>query len=83
MQMKIIFSEKCLEYSWPGHIEGPERVRRAFAFLRKEYEFLEPKSASSIENCSAMPWPANTPVSTTKKSDPTPRKYIWSRISAK
>jgi acetoin utilization deacetylase AcuC-like enzyme len=44
--MKIIFSEKCLEYSWPGHIEGPERVRKAFEFLEKKYEFLEPKPAS-------------------------------------
>ena len=44
--MKIIFSEKCLEYSWPGHIEGPERVRKAFEFLKKKYEFLEPKPAS-------------------------------------
>ena len=44
--MKIIFSEKCLEYSWPGHIEGPERVRKAFEFLKRKYEFLEPESAS-------------------------------------
>jgi acetoin utilization deacetylase AcuC-like enzyme len=44
--MKIIFSEKCLEYSWPGHIEGPERVRKAFEFLKRKYEFLEPKPAS-------------------------------------
>jgi acetoin utilization deacetylase AcuC-like enzyme len=47
--MKIIFSEKCLEYSWPGHIEGPERVRKAFEFLKKKYEFLEPKPASMEE----------------------------------
>jgi len=44
--MKIIFSEKCLEYSWPGHIEGPERVERAFKFLKGKYEFLEPKPAA-------------------------------------
>jgi len=44
--MKIIFSEKCLEYGWPGHIEGPERVKKAFEFLKKKYEFLEPKPAS-------------------------------------
>ena len=43
--MKIIFSEKCLEYSWPGHIERPERVRKALELLR-QYEFLEPKPAS-------------------------------------
>jgi len=44
--MKIIFSEKCLEYSWPGHIERPERIRKALEFLRGQYEFLEPKPAS-------------------------------------
>ena len=44
--MRIVFSERCLEYSWPGHIEGPERVRKAFNFLREKYEFLEPKPAS-------------------------------------
>jgi acetoin utilization deacetylase AcuC-like enzyme len=44
--MKIIFSEKCLEYgSW--HIEGPERVRRACEILKeKGYEFLTPEPAS-------------------------------------
>jgi acetoin utilization deacetylase AcuC-like enzyme len=44
-EMKIIFSEKCLEYNWPGHIERPERVRKALEFLR-QYEFLEPKPAA-------------------------------------
>ncbi len=34
-----------MEYRWPGHIEGPDRVRQAFEFLRKEYAFLEPKPA--------------------------------------
>jgi len=43
--MKIIFSEKCLEYSWPGHIERPERINKALELLR-QYEFLEPKPAS-------------------------------------
>jgi len=43
--MKIIFSEKCLEYSWPGHIERPERIRKALDLLR-QYEFLEPEPAS-------------------------------------
>jgi acetoin utilization deacetylase AcuC-like enzyme len=47
--MKIIFSERCLEYRWPGHIEGPDRVRKAFEFLKKEYAFLEPKPASVEE----------------------------------
>jgi acetoin utilization deacetylase AcuC-like enzyme len=43
--MKIVFSEKCLEYSWPGHIERPERIRKALDLLR-QYEFVEPKPAS-------------------------------------
>ena len=44
--MKIIYSEKCLEYSWPGHIERPERVIKALELLRGHYDFLEPNSAS-------------------------------------
>jgi acetoin utilization deacetylase AcuC-like enzyme len=43
--MKIVFSEKCLNYSWPGHIERPERVRGALQFL-EQYEFVEPNPAS-------------------------------------
>lgn len=46
MKAKIIFSEKCLSFgSW--HIEGPERVRRAYEILKeKGYEFLTPEPAS-------------------------------------
>jgi acetoin utilization deacetylase AcuC-like enzyme len=44
--MKLIFSEKCLEYSWPGHIERPARVRQALGILRERYDFLEPTPAS-------------------------------------
>ena len=44
--MRIVFSEKCLEYNWPGHIEGPKRVSEASGFLKERYEFLEPKPAS-------------------------------------
>ena len=44
--MKIIFSEKCLEYNWPGHIERPERVRQALGILRERHDFLEPEPAS-------------------------------------
>jgi acetoin utilization deacetylase AcuC-like enzyme len=43
--MKIMFSEKCLEYSWPGHIERPERIGKALEQLR-QYELVEPKPAS-------------------------------------
>jgi acetoin utilization deacetylase AcuC-like enzyme len=44
--LKIIFSEKCLEYNWPEHIERPERVRQALRILQERYDLLEPKPAS-------------------------------------
>jgi acetoin utilization deacetylase AcuC-like enzyme len=46
MRTRIVFSEKCLGYGqW--HVEGPERVRKAYEILKqKGYEFLEPKPAS-------------------------------------
>ncbi|RLI40627.1 histone deacetylase family protein, partial [Candidatus Bathyarchaeota archaeon] len=49
MKPKIIFSEKCLEYgTW--HIEGPERVRKAYEILKERgYEFLTPKPAAEEE----------------------------------
>jgi len=44
---KIVFSEKCLEYSYLGHVEDPDRVREAHEILMKRgYEFLEPRPAS-------------------------------------
>ena len=44
--MKIIFSDKCLEYG-SGHMEGPERVRRVYEILKERgYEFLAPEPAS-------------------------------------
>jgi len=44
--MKIVFSKKCLEYNWHGHIERPERVQQALGILRERYAFLEPEPAS-------------------------------------
>lgn len=44
--MKLIFSEKCLEYKWAGHIERPERVSQAMRFLRERHNFVEPQPAS-------------------------------------
>ncbi|GBE39526.1 acetylpolyamine aminohydrolase [bacterium BMS3Bbin08] len=41
--MKIFFSEKCLEYSQPGHPESPARVSSTYRFLKeKGLEFIEP-----------------------------------------
>jgi acetoin utilization deacetylase AcuC-like enzyme len=46
VKTKIIFSEKCLTYG-SCHIEGPERVRKAYSFLKdKGYEFLETTSTT-------------------------------------
>ena len=51
MGIKIVFSEKCLGYgSW--HIEGPERVRRAYEILKKSgYQFAVPESAPEEALC--------------------------------
>jgi len=44
---KIVFSERCLEYSYFGHVEDPDRVKEAHKILRKTgYEFLEPEPVS-------------------------------------
>ncbi|HDI02567.1 MAG TPA: histone deacetylase, partial [Candidatus Aenigmarchaeota archaeon] len=47
--MKIIFSEKCLEFSEVGHPESPERVRNAYEFLKGKYEFVSPRPAREEE----------------------------------
>ncbi len=44
--MKIIYDERCLEFSAPGHPESPERLRRAYQFLQDKYEFIRPSPAS-------------------------------------
>lgn len=44
--MRIIYDKRCLEFSAPGHPESPERIRRAYEFLRDKYEFLKPSPAS-------------------------------------
>lgn len=44
--MKIIFSEKCLGYEFPGYPESALRLKQAVDFLKKnKYEFIEPSSA--------------------------------------
>jgi len=47
--MKIIFSPKCLEYSKPNQPENPERVKQAWEFLRKKYEFVQPRTANKSD----------------------------------
>jgi acetoin utilization deacetylase AcuC-like enzyme len=41
--MKIFFSERCLDYSLPGHPESPERVYATYNHLKKKgFQFEEP-----------------------------------------
>jgi acetoin utilization deacetylase AcuC-like enzyme len=47
--MKIVFSEKCLEYKSPGHPESPERVRLAWDYLRDRFAFIEPTHATEAD----------------------------------
>ncbi len=47
--MKLIYSPQCLEYEEPGHVESPERLRQAYAFLKDKYPFLEARPASDID----------------------------------
>lgn len=44
---RIIFSRRCLEYSYPFHIESRKRVEKAYEFLKDlKYKFIEPIEAS-------------------------------------
>jgi acetoin utilization deacetylase AcuC-like enzyme len=44
--MEIIFSEKCFDYNWPGHIERPERMSMGLGILQENYDFIDPTPAS-------------------------------------
>jgi acetoin utilization deacetylase AcuC-like enzyme len=45
--VEIVYSKRCLEYSYAGHLESPSRVRKAAEILKEfGYGFLEPKPAS-------------------------------------
>lgn len=45
--MKIIFDSRCLEYSYPGHPESPQRVKLACDYLKsKDHEFILPQEFS-------------------------------------
>jgi acetoin utilization deacetylase AcuC-like enzyme len=46
-RMEIVFSKKCLNYSYSRHIESPETVGQAAEILKElAYRFLEPEPAS-------------------------------------
>jgi acetoin utilization deacetylase AcuC-like enzyme len=40
--MKVVFSDRCLEYSQAGHPESPERIRASYAYLKDKFEFVHP-----------------------------------------
>jgi len=45
--MKIIFSERCTEYEFPGHPESPQRLRSIYNLLKeKSADFIEPPAAT-------------------------------------
>lgn len=42
--MRIVFSERCLQYEVPGHPESPKRVERTYRYLlQKGFDFVEPQ----------------------------------------
>jgi len=50
LNMKIFFSEKCLNYSQIGHPESPARVHSTYNFLKDNgFEFIEPKPCSDAD----------------------------------
>ncbi len=49
MVLKVIFSEKCLEYSFPYHPESPDRVKRIKQALEKDFTFEEIEEFASRE----------------------------------
>lgn len=47
LDMKIVFSKRCLEFGQLGHPESPERLSRCFEYLSaKKFEILEPSLCS-------------------------------------
>jgi acetoin utilization deacetylase AcuC-like enzyme len=44
--MKLVYAPQCLKYHDPGHPDCPERVHRAYAYLKDKYPSVQPKPAS-------------------------------------
>lgn len=46
--MIVLYDERCLEFSVPGHPESPERLQKAHAYLKERagYRFVPPPPAS-------------------------------------
>jgi len=48
--MKIIFSQRCMEYFSPGNPDTPQRITYTYDYLKKErMEFVEPKPAAESD----------------------------------
>jgi acetoin utilization deacetylase AcuC-like enzyme len=86
MKTKIVFSEKCLGYGqW--HIEGPERVRKAYVILkRRGYEFVEPEPASEDDVLLAHDmdyvWAVKKSLAEDPDTPPYDNIYEFARLSA-
>lgn len=44
--MQLVFSERCLEYQWPGHPENPDRLSQALELLQGRYQLVKPEPAT-------------------------------------
>ena len=73
--MKIIFDSRCLEYSFPGHPESPQRIKLAYDYLKsKNYEFILPQDFSEELILNVHTWEHITRVKNGNFYDPdTPR----------
>lgn len=49
MNIKIVYSEKCLEYSQAGHPECPDRVGATYEYLKNDFEFIAPRPAEAAD----------------------------------
>jgi len=73
--MKLVYSPKCLEYEEPGHPESPERLRRAYAYLKDKYEFLEPAPATDDDLLKAHSFKQISQVRANEFFDPDSPRY--------
>ncbi len=84
--MKIVFSEKCLEYRFGGHPESPTRVAIVYDYLKKRnFSFFEPKPCTERDILTAH---SQEMINHVKKEDfldfetpAIPRIYHYARLS--
>ncbi|MDI6825886.1 MAG: histone deacetylase [Candidatus Aenigmarchaeota archaeon] len=85
--MKILFSEKCLEFYQPGHPESPERIKRTYEFLKKKnFKFIEPEPCSEEDLLLVHTKDHVEMIKSGKFYDPDtpnlPRVFEYARLSA-